>query len=154
MTKPIQQRDPIRDGHNVTLHYRGTLDDGTEFDSSRSRIDPVTVEVGTGQLIPAFEKALHGLTRGDIKTFTLLSEDAYGPRDPNAIVTLQKDVFPPEFAFQAGGVVPLTNQEGQTFMGSITEVADTTVKADLNHPMAGKNLTFAVEIIGVTNPPA
>ena len=141
----------IGSGTTVTLHYKGTLDDGTEFDSSYERGEPMTVTVGAGALIEGFDKALAGLGEGDTKTFTLSPAEAYGERDEDANTTLNKEVFPPDFEFTEGMTVPLSGPGGQPFIATITEVKDTEVVADLNHPMAGKNLTFSVEILNVTN---
>ena len=140
----------ITTGNTVTLHYKGTLDDGTEFDSSYERGEPMTVTVGTGALIEGFDNALAGLTEGETKTFTLTPSEAYGERDEDANTTLNKDVFPDDFEFTEGMTVPLAGPGGQPFIATITEIKDTEVVADLNHPMAGKNLTFTVEILNVT----
>jgi peptidylprolyl isomerase len=141
----------ITDGSNVTLHYKGTLGDGTEFDSSYSRNEPITVTVGSGQLIAGFETNLQGLTEGDTKTFTLEPSEAYGDHDPNATTTLERSVFPDDFTFTEGMTVPLTGPNGQNFLATISEITDTNVTADLNHPMAGKDLTFEVEVLTVEN---
>lgn len=137
-------------GTTVTLHYHGTLDDGNVFDSSRDRNEPMTVTLGAGQLIEGFETELTGMNEGDTKTFTLTPEQAYGPRDPEANTTLERSVFPDDFEFTTGMTVPLTGPGGRPFIATITEITDTTVTADLNHPMAGKNLTFEVEVLNVT----
>ena len=136
-------------GSTVTLHYRGTLDDGTEFDSSYNRGEPMTVTVGAGQLIEGFDSALSGMGEGDTKTFTLPPEEAYGDRDEDATTNLSRGVFPDDFEFTAGMTVPLTGPGGQPFLATITEVTDEEVVAALNHPMAGKNLTFEVEVLTV-----
>lgn len=133
----------------MTLHYHGTLEDGTVFDSSRDRNEPMTVTLGVGQLIEGFEANLEGMSEGDTKTFTLTPEEAYGTHDPEATTTLERTIFPDGFEFTVGMTVPLTGPGGQPFLSTITEVTDTTVTADLNHPMAGKALTFEVEVLTV-----
>jgi peptidylprolyl isomerase len=138
-------------GTTLTLHYHGTLDDGSVFDSSRDRNEPMTVTLGAGQLIEGFETELTGMTEGDTKTFTLAPDQAYGPRDPEATTNLERSMFPGDFEFTTGMTVPLTGPGGRPFIATITEINDTTVTADLNHPMAGKNLTFEVEVLTVTN---
>jgi len=137
-------------GTTITLHYTGTFEDGTVFDSSRERDEPMTVALGVGQLIAGFETNLEGLAEGDTKTFTLTPEEAYGPRDPNASTTLDRTVFPSDFEFVTGMTIPLTGPGNQPFLATITEVNETNVVADLNHPMAGKDLTFEVEVLTVT----
>tara|TARA_R110000824_G_scaffold8888_4_gene40320 strand:+ start:1024 stop:1485 length:462 start_codon:yes stop_codon:yes gene_type:complete len=141
----------IENGNTVTLHYKGTLEDGTEFDSSYTRGDPITVTVGTGELIQGFDSALEGMTEGGTKVFTLTPEEAYGDHNPEANTTLERSVFPEDFEFNAGMTVPLTGPGGRNFLATVTEVNDDTIIADLNHPMAGKNLTFEVEVLTVDN---
>lgn len=140
-----------RAGSSVTLHYRGTLNDGTVFDSSHDRNEPMTVTLGAQQLIEGFETNLTGMTQGETKTFTLTPDEAYGDHDPEHTTQLNKSVFPENFDFTTGMTVPLTGPGGQPFLATITEIADQTVTADLNHPMAGKDLTFEVEVLSVNN---
>jgi peptidylprolyl isomerase len=109
----------------------------------------MTITLGSGQLIEGFEKALNGMTKGETKTLTLAPEEAYGDRDPNANVTLEKEVFPEDFEFTEGMNVSLTGPGGQPFVATITEIADENVTADFNHPMAGKDLTFEIEVLNI-----
>ena len=139
------------EGKTVTLHYKGRLQDGTEFDNSYERGEPITVTVGKGELIEGFDSALQGMEAGETKTFTIAAEEAYGAPDPDAHTVLEKAVFPDDFEFTQGMTVPLTGPGGQPFMAVITEIEDTTVTADLNHPMAGKDLTFEVQVLSVGN---
>jgi len=143
MTKTVEE------GNLVTLHYRGTLKDGTEFDSSYGREEPMKVLAGSGQLITGFEKALSGMTEGEKKTFTLAPAEAYGDHDPEAKTTMERNAFPEDFDFTTGMTVPLSGPAGQTFLATITDFDDDTVTADLNHPMAGKDLTFEVEVLEI-----
>jgi peptidylprolyl isomerase len=139
----------VTDGTTVTLHYTGTFDDGTEFDNSRTRGEPVVVTVGGGQLISGFNDALIGMATGETKTFRLGPDEAYGESDPDRNTTLEKTMFPDDFEFEAGMTIPLTGTQGQPFLSTLTEVADTTITVDLNHPMAGKTLNFEVELISI-----
>lgn len=139
----------IESGNKVTLHYKGTLTDGSQFDSSYDRGEPLTITMGEGQVIPGFEGALSGMEVGESKTFTLAPDEAYGPRDPEAEVSLERSVFPPDFEFSDGMIVPLSGPEGQTFMATLSDITDETVTADLNHPMAGKDLTFEIEVLEI-----
>jgi peptidylprolyl isomerase len=132
----------------VTLHYEGTLEDGTVFDSSRERGEPMTVTTGAGQLISGFDNALDGMTTGETKTFTLDPEDAYGPRFEDRTTTLNKDVFPEDFTFEENMQIPLQGPQGP-LLSTLLEVTDKEITVDLNHPMAGKTLTFSVEILNV-----
>jgi peptidylprolyl isomerase len=135
----------------VTIHYVGTLNDGTQFDNSRDRGEPTTVEIGDGNLIAGFNNAIIGMEEGETKTFTLTPDDAYGERDPERINPLDRSIFPEDFPFQEGMTVPLQNDEGHNFLAVITEFNDEVVTADFNHPLAGKDLTFTVEVLSVND---
>jgi|ETNvirnome_6_100_1030635.scaffolds.fasta_scaffold10526_6 peptidylprolyl isomerase len=146
--KKTKTTTTVEAGNTVTLHYKGTLNDGTEFDSSYTR-DPMQVLVGSGQLISGFDNALVGMTEGQTKTFTLTPDEAYGDTDPDNVADIGKDMFPEDFDFDDGRVIPLMGPGGQQFLATITSSDDDTVTVDLNHPMAGKDLTFAVEVLTV-----
>lgn len=139
----------IKKGTSVTLHYRGTLEDGNEFDSSYKRGEPMTITAGEGQLIAGFDDALLGMTKGQSKTVTIEPTEGYGPRDEEAVVSLEKTIFPEDLDLVEGMTVPLTGPGGQSFMARLTSVEDTTVTADLNHPMAGQDLTFEIEVVKI-----
>ena len=139
----------IETGDSVSLHYRGTFDNGDEFDSSYERDEPISVSVGSGQLIQGFDSALQGMETGETKTFTIEPAEAYGDRNPEAFVTLPKNMFGENFPFEVGLNLPLeNNQTGQPVNALVTEVQDEEVVCDLNHPLAGKTLTFEVEVLG------
>tara|TARA_R110000851_G_scaffold45143_1_gene110728 strand:+ start:2412 stop:2849 length:438 start_codon:yes stop_codon:yes gene_type:complete len=139
----------IEAGNTVTLHYTGTLEDGTTFDTSRVRDEPITVTVGAGQLIQGFNDALLEMNEGETKTFTLTSEEAYGERNPEQTAELARSVFPEDFEFTAGMTVPLTGPGGGHVLATLTDIGEEVIVADLNHPMAGKDLTFEVEVLTV-----
>ena len=141
--------EAIKDGSVVSVHYKGTLDDGTEFDSSHTRGEPMTFQMGGGQVIPGFESAALGMVTGESKTFTLAPTEAYGVGDPNAIQPVPTSHFPEGFEFQVGGIVQGENPDGGAVMATINAVDGDTVILDFNHPMAGKNLTFEIEIVDV-----
>ena len=139
----------VTNGSTVTFNYKGTLKDGTTFDSSYERNEPMTTKTGTGNLIAGFEDALTGMTVGETKTFTVESADAYGDPNPEAITTLDKSMFPEDFPFTEGMPIPLTGPGGQQVVAKLVEVKGDTVTADLNHPLAGEDLTFEVEVLTV-----
>ena len=142
----------VAKGMDVKVHYKGTLPDtGEVFDSSEGR-DPLTFSVGKGQMIPGFEEELMGAAVGDKKTFTLTADRAYGHRDEEAILQIPRSQFtqleeqtPLEVGFQLVAQMP----HGPAPF-TITELSDETVTADFNHALAGKDLTFEVDVIEVS----
>lgn len=148
MTKN-KNNSTITEGSVVTLHYKGTFEDGTEFDSSYTRGEPMKVTAGVGQLISGFDDALQDMSEGDKKTFTVTPDQGYGDRDPEANTTLDRGMFPDGFEFTLDRTIPLMSDSGQPVMGTISEVTDNEIVVDLNHPMAGKTLTFEVEVLSI-----
>ena len=139
----------IKEGHNVKVHYKGTLTDGTEFDNSHTRGTPMEFKVGSGQVIKGFDSAVLGLGLGEVKIFTLSSSDAYGEVNPEAIQEAPKTSFPPDFQFKVGETVQGTSTTGKPLVAKIISESADTVVFDHNHPLAGEDLTFEIEIIEV-----
>jgi len=137
----------IKEGHNVKVHYKGTLTDGTEFDNSKNRGTPLEFEVGSGQVIKGFDNAVHGMGLGEVKTFTLKPSEAYGEVNPEAIHEAPKTAFPPGFSFEIGSTVQGQTPTGQPLVAKIISESDESVILDHNHPLAGEELTFEIEII-------
>ncbi len=137
----------VTTNETVTLHYKGTLTDGTVFDNSHERGEPMTVVLGEGKLIPGFESNLQGMNVGETKTFTIPADEAYGQPNPEAKTVMTKDVFPEDFDFAVGTDVPLNDPNGNFVLGKVTDTDATTVTVDLNHPLAGQDLTFEVEVV-------
>ena len=133
-------------GDTVRVHYTGTLDDGTKFDSSEGR-DPLEFELGTGQVIPGFETAVLALDIGGSTTVTLAACDAYGDRDEEATQSFPLDQFPqpPE----EGWTIELATPEGQRVPATVVEVGEEEATLDFNHPLAGKDLTFELELVEI-----
>jgi len=136
----------------VSLDYTGTLPDGEVFDTSHGR-QPLEIKMGAGQLIRGFENALLGMAVNEKKTFTLAPEEAYGHRDETLTQKFPASSVPPEMDPQVGQTVGLSTADGQQIPAVITAVDDQHVTVDLNHPMAGKTLTFAIEIKSISNTP-
>ena len=134
-------------GHNVKVHYKGTLADGTEFDNSRLRGDTLDFQVGSGQLIKGFDQAVRGMGVGEVKTVTLKPSDAYGVSDPSAIVEVPKSAFAPDTNFVVGNTVQGTSPMGQPITAKISSLNEETVVLDHNPPLAGQELTFEIELI-------
>ncbi|WP_028572180.1 FKBP-type peptidyl-prolyl cis-trans isomerase [Desulfonatronum lacustre] len=134
-------------GNQVKVHYTGRLDSGQVFDSSADR-EPLEFTLGQGQLIPGFEAAVTGMQVGDKKTVTIAAEDAYGPRQDDLLFSVERSQLPDTIQPEAGQQLQV-NQEGQTAVVTISELTDTTMTLDANHPLAGENLTFDLEVVEV-----
>ena len=136
-------------GNTVSVHYTGTFEDGTVFDTSHTRGEPMTFQVGSGQLIPGFDQALPGMTVGETKNVQLTPDQGYGPRVGDAVQEVPKTSFPSDFDFQEGQTIAAVNPDGTTFPAIVERVGDSTVVVDMNHPMAGKNLNFEIELVNI-----
>ena len=139
----------VENGNAVKLHYKGTFPDGEVFDSSWDRGETMNILVGQGRLIKGFESALLGMTEGETKTINLTAEEAYGPVIPEAIVSVPKEAFPENFAFEEGVTVQGSNKNGSPVMAKIIEFDDQVVKLDHNHPLAGKDINFEIELVKI-----
>lgn len=142
----------VENNNIVTIHYTGTLTDGTVFDSSRDKEVPFTFTTSIGQVVPGFNDAVVGMAVGETKTFTLTPDVAYGPTNPNAFTVAPKTAFEEGFDFTKGNVVN-GNQNGQQFQAKIEGTTDNHVVLDMNHPLAGEILTFEVEVISTETVP-
>lgn len=141
----------IESGNKVKIEYKGTLDDGTVFDSSETHGEPLEFETGAGQVIPGFEEAVIGMENGEEKTFKLQPEEAYGNHNPELIKDVPRDQMPTDQEPEAGMMLITELPNGAKLPAVITEVTDDTVTIDLNHPLAGKVLTFEIKIIEVAS---
>ncbi len=140
----------ITNGNTVKVHYRGTLDDGTQFDSSYERGEPIEFTVGGGSMISGFENGVIGMSTGEKKDLILYPDDAYGQINEAAIQVVPKSEFPDGFEFVKGGMLQGQTPEGQPFMAKISDIEDATVTLDMNHPLAGQTLNFSVEVVEVS----
>ena len=136
-------------GSNVRVHYRGTLTTGEEFDNSYERGTPIEFQIGAGQMIRGFDTAVEGMTVGSKKTVTLTPDEAYGDTNPEANTQMPVSAFPDDLELTEGMPVPLATQEGHRLMGRIETVTEETVTIDLNHPLAGQELNFEIELVEV-----
>lgn len=135
-------------GDTVRIHYTGTLSDGSTFDSSDGR-DPLEFKLGAGQVIPGFDKAVTGMAVGDSQTVEIPSEDAYGAHDPNGRQGFPRDQVPEDVPLDIGTRLQLSGPQGQPIMVTVAQVTDTEVILDANHPLAGKDLTFQIELVEI-----
>jgi FKBP-type peptidyl-prolyl cis-trans isomerase SlpA len=139
-------------GSRVTMHFALTLQDGMVAESSYGE-EPVTFVLGDGALDTGLERALIGLRPGDHQTLTLMPGQAFGWRDKASIQWLDKSQFPPDMAFEEGHIIGFAGADGEEVAGSVLEIQDDRVKVDFNHPLAGRQIGFEVDILEVENPP-
>ncbi len=137
-----------KSGDTVKVHYHGRLTDGTTFDSSSGR-EPLEFKVGSGQVIKGFDDGVTGMTVGEKKTVTIPVNDAYGPKDESMVIEFPKENFPPDLKPEEGMQLNMTNGSGQVIPVVITALGDKTVTLDANHPLAGKDLIFDLELVGI-----
>jgi peptidylprolyl isomerase len=137
-----------KDGRAVQVHYKGSFEDGTVFDSSYDRGETIGFTIGAGEMIPGFDAAVKGMKVGETKTVMIEPEHAYGEHNPEGIQAVPKQSFPEDFEFEQGVVIE-GNVQGQPVRGIINQVEDEVVVIDFNHPMAGRNLNFDIELVEV-----
>tara|TARA_B100000902_G_scaffold386095_1_gene428296 strand:+ start:2936 stop:3373 length:438 start_codon:yes stop_codon:yes gene_type:complete len=137
-----------KEGREVQVHYKGSFDDGTIFDSSYDRGHTIGFTVGAGEMIAGFDAAVAGMKVGETKQVTLEPEEAYGSHNPDGVQAVPKQSFPQDFQFEEGLVIE-GSVEDQPVRGIISEIQDEFVVVDFNHPMAGKNLNFDIELVEV-----
>jgi peptidylprolyl isomerase len=132
-------------GDTVKVHYTGKLDDGTVFDTSADR-EPLQFIVGEGQIIPDFEQAVVGMNPGDSKTVQIPSDRAYGPHHEEMIMEVDRNEFPEDLEPKVDQRLQVRQSDGQTFAVTVTAVSESKVTLDGNHPLAGKDLTFDIQL--------
>jgi peptidylprolyl isomerase len=142
----------VQNGHNVSVHYRGTLTDGTEFDNSRTRGETLDFQVGAGGMIRGFVDAVVGMTVGETKSISIPPENAYGPKVPEAIQQVEASAFASIPDMEVGGLVQGNGPQGP-FVAKVADITDTFVTLDLNHPLAGETLNFEIELVSNTGTP-
>jgi peptidylprolyl isomerase len=135
----------VKEGDVVKIHYTGTLDDGSVFDSSEGR-DPLEFKVGEGQVIPGFEKGVMGMAVGENKKIHIPSEDAYGEYREDMKLDAPRKHFPEDLEIQNGMQFQLQADNGQTILATVIGFTDTDVYLDANHPLAGKALNFDLKL--------
>lgn len=135
-------------GDTVKVHYQGTFDDGTVFDASVDR-EPLQFVIGEGSLIPGFENAIVGMNPGEKKTEKIPADEAYGPHFKELLISVDKKQLPPDLEPQIGQQLQINQEEGKTTIVTISEITEESVTLDANHPLAGKDLTFELELVDV-----
>jgi peptidylprolyl isomerase len=137
-----------KDGDTVKVHYTGTLEDGTVFDTS-DQSEPLEFTIGEGMIIPGFEEAVTGMQVGDFKTVDVPAEQAYGPRDDNLVEEVDRDELPEDLEPEVGQQLQSMQEDGSIAMVTVIDVTDTAITIDLNHPLAGEDLTFEIELVEI-----
>jgi peptidylprolyl isomerase len=133
-------------GDTVSVHYTGKLSDGSVFDTSRDQ-EPFEFVVGQGHVIPGFDDAVTGMSPGETKTVNVTPEDAYGPHQSHLVVSFPRDAVPDDVSVQLGQRLQLKTTSGETLPATVVELSDTTITLDANHPLAGQELTFDIELV-------
>ena len=140
-------RMAVKIGSTVKIHYKGTFSDGVVFDDSHQR-EPLQFTVGTGKVIPGFERNVIGMEQGQQKSFTIEAKDGYGEHRPEMVVTVPRDKFPSDMDFQKGAMLSF-KKDSMQFNATVAGVEGNNIQLDMNHPLAGKSLNFTIELIGV-----
>ena len=137
-----------KSGDTVRIHYTGTLDDGTQFDSSSGR-EPLEFALGGGQVIPGFDSAVDGMAVGESKNVTIAPDDAYGQRHEQLVQEVPRDILPDDMDPAVGMQLQSQSPDGQVMNLTVTEVLEEKITVDANHPLAGQSLTFAIELVEI-----
>ena len=136
------------DGDAVRVHYTGTLEDGTTFDTSIGS-DPLEFTLGEGSMIPGFEQAVYGLKVGQSKTVTIPAEEAYGPHRDDLVIVVEREQLPADLDPKVDQQLPMQQTDGRTAVVIVTDVSETTITVDANHLLAGKDLIFEIELVEI-----
>ncbi|HET7320914.1 MAG TPA: peptidylprolyl isomerase [Longimicrobiaceae bacterium] len=135
-------------GDTVRIHYTGTLDDGTVFDSSRER-EPLEFTLGEGRVIAGFDDAVTGMEPGESKSVHIPADQAYGPRRDELTMTVDRSEFPPQITPETGMQLQMQAPNGPPMVVTVTDIEDDKVTLDANHPLAGKDLNFDLELVEI-----
>ncbi|PWG17995.1 FKBP-type peptidyl-prolyl cis-trans isomerase [Salibaculum griseiflavum] len=138
----------VKAGDTVAIHYTGTLHSGETFDSSQGR-EPLEFTVGSGQIIPGLDNAIPGMAVGDKKTVEVPCAEAYGEADPNARQAVPRAQVPPEIPLEMGMQLQMQSPDGQAIPVTVVELTEEEVTLDANHPLAGKDLNFEIELVEI-----
>lgn len=138
----------VKDGDTVKVHYTGSLSDGTVFDSSENR-EPLEFTLGSGQLIPGFEKAVNGLEAGETVEVTIPTDEAYGEAREDLVLSVAKSDLPEDIEPQIGMQLQVNQPQGDPVPVRITAVEEEEIQLDANHPLAGEDLTFKIDLVEI-----
>lgn len=135
-------------GDKVKVHYHGKLTTGETFDSSEGR-DPLPFEIGSGMVIKGFDDGVTGMAVGEKRTITIPAEEAYGPVNPDMVIEMPKDRLPQDMEVEVGMPLVMSDPQGQQFQVTVKEMTEDKIVLDANHPLAGKDLVFDLELVEI-----
>ena len=138
----------VKSGDKVKVHYHGRLTNGETFDSSAGR-SPLEFEVGSGMVIKGFDDGVTGMAVGEKKTINIPVDEAYGPKSAEMMIDMPRDRFPKDMEIELGMPLMMSNENGQNFQVTVAEIKDDTVVLDANHPLAGQELIFDLELVEI-----
>ncbi len=138
----------VKSGDKIKVHYHGKLTSGETFDSSEGRA-PLEFEVGSGMVIKGFDDGVTGMSVGEKKTVNIPYNEAYGPRNPEMVIEMLKDKFPKDLDIEVGMPLGMSDQQGHQFQVTIVEIKEEVVMLDANHPLAGQDLIFDLELVEI-----
>jgi len=138
----------VKSGDKVKVHYHGRLTNGETFDKSEGR-EPLEFEVGAGMVIKGFDDGVTGMSVGDKKTITIPFSEAYGPKNPEMIIDMPKNRFPKDMELEVGMPLAMSDGQGQQFEVVVTQIKEESVVLDANHPLAGMDLIFDLELVEI-----
>ena len=138
----------VKSGDKIKVHYHGKLTSGETFDSSAGR-EPLEFEVGSGQVIKGFDEGVTGMTVGEKKTVNIPVDEACGPGNREMVIEMPKDRFPKDMEIEIGMPLGMSDQEGHQFQVTVVEIKDAVVMLDANHPLAGQDLIFDLELVEI-----
>jgi peptidylprolyl isomerase len=137
-----------KDGNTVKIHYTGKLENGEIFDSSAGR-EPLQFTIGAGQVIPGFEQGAVGMNPGESKTIKIPADKAYGPHRKEMVITVDRKEFPETFELKIGQQLQIPQGGGGVIAATVTDISESNVTLDANHSLAGKDLTFDIELVEI-----
>ena len=138
----------VEDGDTVMVHYTGKLDDGTVFDTTTNR-DPLQFMIGEGQIIPRFEQAMIGMETGEAKIIEISADEAYGPHHEELVLTVGREVFSEDTQPEVGQQFEVRRPDSQSVVAMVIDVTESNATLDANHPLAGKDLIFDVQLMEI-----
>lgn len=142
----------VKKGDKVKVHYHGRLTNGETFDKSEGR-EPLEFEVGSGMVIKGFDDGITGMAVGDKKTINIPFDEAYGPLNPEMLIEMPKERFPKDMEIEVGLSLGMNDGQGQQFQVVVTEIKEEIVILDANHPLAGQDLVFDLELVDIITKP-